>query len=335
VIDMRVLVTGASGFVGLNVIKALCEAGHEAHAYVRASSNVSYLATMPARLHTGELGDRARLDAAMRGVDAVIHCAGSVSHDESNYALLRAANVEGTRAVVDAAVDAGVSRFVHTSTTWTIGAQDDPARQWREDTPLTGVRAESLYARTKAEGESIVRAAVVRGLDSVVLNPAEVIGAWDHTLNGWGRMILAVAAERIPFVPPGTGSFCLASEVGRAHVAALTRGDVGARYILAGADATYAHLLETVAAVAGVTPGPPLRNYAQYERFVAERTAQPPSDEEAIFGGPRRLRILAGHYRFDASRAVRDLGYRLTPLVDMVREAHAWFRAHGFLPWRA
>jgi dihydroflavonol-4-reductase len=331
--SMRVLVTGATGFVGLNIVDALHEAGHEAHAYVRATSNVKYLSARPVRLHTGELGDRARLSEAMRGLDGVIHCAGNTSCYDFDYPVLRATNVEGTRAVVDAAIAAGVRRLVYTSTTSTIGAEDDATRAWDEDTPLTGFRADSPYGRTKTEAEGIVRGALERGLATVILNPGEVIGAWDHTMQ-WGRMVLAVATDRVPFVPPGTGSFCCAREVGRAHVAALTRGALGARYNLGGTDATFADLLATIAGVTGVSFTTPPGTYAEHFARACEVLARHAETGELPMVEPYRMRVFGGHYRFDSSRAVRDLGYRVVPLVDMIRDAYAWYRGHGFLASR-
>ena len=325
----RVLVTGASGFIGLNVVEALGVAGHETRAYARAASNLRYLASLPAEVLTGDLRDGARLRDAMKGVDAVIHCASRAGFHDADDAQIRETNVEGTRTVVDAAIDTGVRRFVYTSTTATIGSHDDPTRQWNEDTPLVGFRAASPYARTKAEAESIVRAAIVQGLDAIVLNPAEVIGAWDHRMH-WGRMVLAVAAGRVPFVPLGMGSFCSAREVGRAHVAALTRGAVGARYVLAGTDATYPDLVDTIARVAGVATAPPHLAYAERARPAHEARHAPLRDQAVL--DPYRLRLYAGHFKFDSSRAVRDLGHRVVPLADMVREAYDWYRASGFIP---
>ena len=329
----RVLVTGASQFVGLNVVEALGAAGHETRAYDGAASNLTYLASLPAQLHTGDLGDRARLGEAMKGVDAVIHCAANASFQEDGGRT----DVEGTRAVVDAAVDAGVRRFVYTSTTAAIGALDDPARQWNEDSPLVGFRAESPHARTAAAAESIVRAAILRGLDVVVLNPAEVMGAWDYQTH-WGRMVLAVASARLPFIPSGTGSFCSSREVGRAHVSALTRGSSGARYILAGTDTTYCDLVQTIARVVGVTPPVPESGYVEkapgMRAMMADGVRRETGPGEPPLRDPYRARLYAGHYRFDSSRAVRDLGYRVVPLVDIVREAYDWYRASGFIPAR-
>ena len=323
---MRVLITGAAGFVGLNVVAALEEARHEVHAYVRGTSRTEYLRRMAVRLHEGELGDAARLADLMAGVDAVVHCAGNTSCYEHDRAALEETNVEGTRAVVNAAVCARVKRFVYTSTTSTVGADDDPRRAWNEDTPLVGFRAASPYGRTKAEAERIVLGAAARGLQSVILNPAEVIGAWDHSLQ-WGRMVLAVATNRIPFVPPGSATFCSAREVARAHVAALTRGEPGRRYILGGTDATYRELIAQIAHVTGVMPFLPAGPY-EVHQARAEATL---AGGELPLVDPYRMRVFAGHYRFDTSRAIRELGYRVFPLRHMIRDAYRWYLANGFL----
>jgi dihydroflavonol-4-reductase len=327
---MRVLVTGATGFVGLNIVAALDNAGLETYAYVRARSATHYLRTMRARLRVGELDDAEPLAAAMGGIDAVIHCAGNTSCYEHDRAELETTNVRGTRAVVEAALAAKVRRLVYTSTTSTIGAHDDPQCSWNEDTPLGGFRAGSPYAQTKAAAEAIVRGAIPRGLPAVILNPAEVIGAWDHTLQ-WGRMVLAVCAGQVPFVPPGSASFCAASEVGRAHVAALTQGTPGRRYILGGTDATYRTLIRTIGEVAGVTPAIAPGSYEEHLSRAQDVLRDASRTRQLPLVDPYRMRVFAGHYRFDSARAMRELGYRARPLSEMIRDAYYWYLAHGFI----
>jgi dihydroflavonol-4-reductase len=325
---MRVLVTGASEFIGVNVVRALCAEGHDVLAYVEPTANVSYLAMTAARLHPGDLGDRGGLLKLMRGVDAVANCAGAVnlSGSASHQHLLRQVDIEGTRSVVEAAIEAGVRRFVHTSTTATIGAQEASTKQWAEDTPLTSVRADDPFVRAKLEAEAVVRAAIVHGLETIILNPAEVIGPWDHGLRGWGAVIVALAAQRVVPIPAGTGSFASGTEVGRAHVAALVRGAVGSRYVLAGSDSTYADLFAEIRRQVE-RPGPPPSG-----RVSSRDPVGGLSDADDDSPDPYRESILAGHYRFDASRAVRDLGYRVVPISVMVEEAYDWYRAHGFIP---
>ncbi len=326
---MRVLLTGATGFVGLNVVAELLAAGHAVRAYVRARSPATYLARFPAEIFRGALDDVPRLRRALDGVGAVVHCAGDTSCDRAHRARIWRTNVEGTRAVVAAAQAENVRRFVYTSTTSTVGAHSDPGRRWDERTPLEGFRAASPYGASKLEAERIVLGAA--GLDAVVLNPAEVIGAWDHTLQ-WGRMVVAVCHDQVPFVPPGSASFCSAREVARAHVAALTRGVPGSRYLLAGADAGYAQLIDEISRAAGVRPRLPGGSYALRRAAAALRTALAPLGVRAPLVEPYRMRVFGGHYLFDSGRAVRDLGYRPAPLPEMIQDCLAWYRQEGMVP---
>jgi dihydroflavonol-4-reductase len=326
---MRVLLTGSTGFVGLNVVAELLAAGHAVRAYVRPRSPAAYLARFPVEVFRGELDDVPRLRRALGGVEAVVHCAGDTSCDRAHRRRVWHTNVEGTRAVVAAAQAENVRRLVYTSTTSTVGAHDDPDRRWDEGTPLQGFRAASPYGSSKREAERIVLGAA--GLEAVVLNPAEVIGAWDHTLQ-WGRMVLAVCHDQVPFVPPGSASFCSAREVGRAHVAALTRGAPGTRYLLAGADAGYARLIDEISRAAGVRPRLPGGSYAVRRAAAALRTALAPLGVRAPLVDPYRMRVFGGHYLFDSARAVRELGYRPAPLAEMIQDCLAWYRQEKMVP---
>ncbi|MFL5367679.1 MAG: NAD-dependent epimerase/dehydratase family protein [Myxococcales bacterium] len=327
---MLVAVTGANGFVGLNVVQGLLDAGHAVRAVVRPSSDVRYLARLGARILRTDFDDERGLDRAFWGVEGVVHCAGATSCDQRDLSRLVATNVEGTRAVVRAALRCEAARFVYTSTTATIGARHRGCPS-NEYSPLQGFRARSAYARTKAAAERIVLEATREGLAPIVLNVAEVIGPWDHTLQ-WGRTVLAVCHDHVPFVAPGAATFCSAVEVGRAHAAALERGTIGARYILGGADASYRELVDTIAAVAGLRPCLPRGSYALRRARARLAVACRRFGAPQPLVDPYRMRLFAGDYRFDSARAVRDLGYRPASLVEMVRSAWAWYRAEGMVP---
>jgi dihydroflavonol-4-reductase len=148
-------------------------------------------------------------------------------------------------------------------------------------------------------------------------------------------MVLAVAHGSIPFVPPGSASFCCAREVGRAHVAALTRGVPGERYVLAGADATFEELLDTIAAVCGVSWQRPPGSYAEHCAAAVDTLARAKDTGKRPLVEPYRMRVWSGHYLFDSARAIRDLGYGTPSLAAMVRDAYDWYVAHGFVPARA
>lgn len=328
---MKVFLTGATGFVGLNITKALLEAGHEPHCYVRSSSNTSYLERFDVTLHLGELSDLEVATAAMAGCDAVIHCAGNTGTYPWEVPGLEAVNVRGTETMIEAALANNIHRFVYTSTSSTIGAGNTKERRWDEDTPLTGFRARNPYGISKIAAEKLVLDAMERGLEPIILNPTEVMGAYDHNLQ-WGRMVLAVCADQVPFVPPGSGSFCHAAEVGKAHVAALTRGTLGQRYLLAGADTTYASLLSTISDVTGIAFTDPCVDYQQrfFDALYLEKTYHLTGELPMV--DPYRMRVFRGHYFFDDSRAQADLGYGAGCLEDMIRDAYGWYRKNGFLP---
>jgi dihydroflavonol-4-reductase len=321
--------TGANGFVGLNIVAALRAAGHEVTAFVRPESNVKYLQSFDVRLVHGELGNLERLTEAMKSAEAVIHTAGNTSCFARDLPKLEEVNVRGTRNVVTAAIANGVRRIVFTSTTSTIGAVngDEPAS---ESTPLTGFRARSPYAITKTVAEKIVLAAQARGVECVILNPGEVVGAFDHTMQ-WGRIVLAVHYNKVPFLPPGGGSFCSAADVGRAHVSALTRGTSGERYILGGVNARFSHFLEVTSRVLGRRFDVPRMHYSLlYARaFLQEKLAplmrsRPPVE-------PYRMRVFGGTYYFDSSKAANALAYASAPLEQMVRDCSDWYRDHQFI----
>jgi dihydroflavonol-4-reductase len=326
---MKVFVTGGNGFVGLNVVSALKDGGHDVTAIVRPGSNVKYLEPFGVELVRGGLDDAEALTRAMQGAEAVIHTAGNTSCKWSDLPALQAVNVQATSNVIDAALRNGVRRLVYTSTTSTVGAFDDAARTADENVPLTGYRARSPYAVTKQRAEAIVFDAQAKGLETIVLNPAEVVGAYDHNLQ-WGRLVLAAFHDQIPFNPPGGATYCSAADVGRAHVNALTDGRSGERYLLGGEHVRFPQFLAVIADVIAKPFRIPDANYTWLrwkttlqERFPALVPGTPPVEAY-------RMRVLGSTYYYDSGKAERELGYRSAPIREMVSDCAAWYRANGF-----
>lgn len=327
---MRVFMTGANGFVGLNVVSALAASGHSVTAMVRPKANTSYLEPFGVRIVRGELDDRETLSAAMEGADAVIHTAGNTSCNRKDLPALEAVNVRGTQNVVDAAIALGVRRLVYTSTTSTIGAHHGADRLADENTPLVGYRAKSPYGITKTRAERIVVDACGRGLHGVILNLAEVVGAYDHTMQ-WGRMVLAAQYNQVPFVPPGGGSFCSAADVGRAHVSALERGRAGERYILGGENVGYSRFLDTISEVLGKRFDVPHTSYRRlYIKSLLQENLAP-----LVPGKPAveayRMKVFGHVYYFDSSKAEQELGYASAPLAEMLHDCAQWYKNNGFI----
>ena len=326
----KVFLTGGNGFVGLNVAETLAAHGYDVQAYVRPSSNIQYLEQLPVRIIRGELSDRSALLEAMQDCRYAIHAAGNTSCRKSDLPLLWKSNVESTEQVIDAAVELGVKRLIYTSTVSTVGGSGDKSHIADESEPLTGFRARSPYAQTKGEAEKRVIEAQEKGLETIILNPCAVVGAYDHTLQ-WGRLILVLHSGKVPFRLPGGGSFCGARNVAVAHLNALTMGRSGERYILSDVHSSYSEFTQTVARMLNKTVSEPRNNFRLLIAlaYIVENTSW-------IFGKKPfvdsfRMRIFLGHYYFGSEKAQKELQYQTTSLEAMVREAIEWYRANGFI----
>jgi len=320
-------VTGATGFLGLNLVEQLTSAGWQVHALHRASSNLRFLKRFPVRLVEGAIEDPVSIETAMpQGIDVVFHAAADVSFWSRNNVRQTRTNVQGTRNVVSAALKRGVKKFVHTSTTSVYGF---PSAVFDETAPHLGKGSWFNYMHTKTLAEEEVRAGIGSGLEAVFLNPANVIGWFD--LNNWSRLIRLAAVGKLPRVPPGRASFCHAAAVAQAHIAAVDRGRTGENYILAGADATYAdlvrHIAELLKRPIKMRMAPPrlLRVAGRVMDWASRLHGKEPlvTPESAAF--------LCANLVCRSDKAVAELGYRPVPLSAMVEDCYQWLRSEGLL----
>ena len=237
-------VTGGAGFLGRNLVEELVRSGFEVVVFDRVRPDVT-LAENGVSFVQGDLTDPAACERAMpEGVDAVFHVAGNTTHWKLGDAQQTKVNVDGTRTVAAAAIRRGAGRFILTSSIAAFGFQSE---RIAEETTSTALESSINYFRTKRLAEIEVLQAVERGLDAVILNPANIIGRYDA--SGWSRFFRLIEEGRLPSVPPGSGSFCHAREVARAHVAAFARGRVGHHYLLGGVDATFLELVQRIGAL--------------------------------------------------------------------------------------
>jgi dihydroflavonol-4-reductase len=329
---MQALVTGASGFVGANIVAALNQAGWQARALVRRTSSLAALDGLAYELALGDITDPKSLAAAMQGCDAVFHAAGVVAdYWSQDAALTYRVNVDGTRNVVEAALQSGVPpRLVFTSSQAALGFGDGP-------TPIDETHAFNLapavypYGHSKHLAEQVVQGAVRRGLHAVIVNPSLVLGPRDVTLYN-SRIIREVQAGWLLLAPPGGVNVVAAQDVARGHLLALEKGRPGERYLLAGHNVSALYLARQIATVLGVR-GP--------AGVMPERLIGPLA---AVLDGanrlsPRRLPIPGDVLRFgsrfiyaDNRKAVAELGWAVTPLDETIRRAVAWLREVGVLP---
>ena len=303
-------VTGASGFIGVNLVKQLGEAGWSVIAMHRETSDITYLRQFPATRVVGDIGDRAFLeDAIPDGVDALFHVAGNVSFDSSGDVAQTHANVAGTRAVVEAAKARNVGRFVHTSTGAVWGLHDGIPID--ETAPSNVDEIPVNYYRTKKAAEDTVLEAAAAGLDAVCVNPGNVVGPYDRVI--WGPFVQAIASGAMTTVGTGGGAFCHVDETAKAHISACERGRRGERYILAGANETYETVASVVAELVGVNA------------LTVSSEPNPEASTEIQYTSMRTQIMLC-------DKAVRELGFKPVPVRTMFEDLCGWMRAEGLLP---
>jgi len=242
-----VLVTGATGLLGNNVVRQLLDCGQRVRLLVRESSDPRPLAGLDVEIARGDIRDADIVRDACKHTSCVIHSAAYVQVGRSRLDLHRAVNVEGSRNVAGAAWIAGV-RMIHVSSVDAlgIGSIRQPAD---EDTPLAKP-VPSAYAITKREAEQVVLQAVHRGLDGVIVNPGFMLGPWDWKPSS-GQMLLRVATGRAILAPRGWFSVCDVRDVATGILAAMERAQTGRRYIMAGENITYLKAWRLFAEVSG------------------------------------------------------------------------------------
>lgn len=320
-------VTGATGFVGLNLVEQLLDRGWRVTAMHRADSDLRQLSRFDVQRVTGDITDRASLrDLIARETDCVFHVAGNTSLWAKSHAEQLRVNVKGTRNMVRAALEAGARRFVHTSSIVAYGLHGGIIT---EETPTRGTNARLNYIRSKALAEREVRRGLAQGLRAVIVNPSNILGAYD-TAN-FSRLFRLVKQHRLPAMPPGGGSFCHAREVALAHIAAAEQGREGHNYLLGGTQASYLGLVREISRVLGVrrrivAMSPRVLNaYARVEEWVAPLfNREPDVTCDAV-------ELLSHNIYCNSQKAERELGYRPQPLDRMLRDCHAWLKAEGML----
>lgn len=324
-----VLVTGASGFVGSVVARLLLGDGAAVRVLVRPHGDRRNLAGLAVEVAEGDLRDRAGLDRACRGCAALFHVAADYRLWTPRPTELYAANVEGTRNLMLAALEAGIGRVVYTSSVATLGlhANGTPAD---EDTPVAIEHMIGHYKRSKFLAERAVDELVAsERLPAVIVNPSTPVGPYDIRPTPTGRMIRDAALGRIPaFVDTGL-NIVHVEDVARGHLLAFERGQVGRRYILGGENLNLREILGVIAERSGRRPPrvelPRALVYpiAWLSQLWARATGGP--EPQATVDG---LRMSRKKMFFHSTRAERELGYRHRPAHEALAAAVEWFRVH-------
>ena len=245
-------VTGGTGFIGLNLVERLVKEGWDVTALHRPTSNLSYLSRFSIKLAQGSITEPESLERAIpEGTQVVFHVAGDTSFWSKQNARQNAINIDGTRNVMEAAAARGVGTLIHTSS---ISAWGRITGTVTEETPLLGKDSWINYERSKHLGELEALKGRERGMKVVVMNPAVVAGPYDATT--WGRLFFLLRDNALPAAPPGRITVGHVHDVVEAHLAAVTEGRDGERYILGGEEIDTADFIAKIARVSGITKVP-------------------------------------------------------------------------------
>ncbi len=324
---MRALVTGSTGHIGPHVVRALLAAGHQVRAGVHGDATI--LDGLDVERVAVDVRERATLDRAMVGVDAVVHLAAFISVEPDDEAMMQAVNVHGVRNTAEAALAAGVDRFVHVSSVHAYAT-------WRLAAPLTESGARALgpenpaYDRSKARGEQALRAVMAQGLHATIVNPVGVVGPGDHRPSLMGATMLQMYRKELPVLP--TGGFCWVDvrDVADAAVAALDRGAPGDNHLLSSDTLTPKdfHRLACEAGGGGAVmwlPNAMLRPIPRLANALGARRLLPRGfTSDALYTLATRLDV-------DSSHARQRLGFSPRPMARSVADTFAWWRERGVL----
>jgi dihydroflavonol-4-reductase len=332
---MKIFLTGATGFVGHHVAKALAAQGANLRLLTRHTSNLANLEGIAGETVVGDLANPESIKGALAGIDAVVHVAADYRLWIPDPAAMYKANVDGTRELLRMAREARVKRVVYTSSVATMHFFTNGIVS-NEDTPVSLGDMVGHYKRSKFLAEQEAIKAAQADQQVIILNPTSPIGSNDRKPTPTGRIVLDFLNGKFPAYMDTGLNLVDVSEVARAHVLALTKGTPGHRYILGGENLTLKQILDKMSAITGI-PSPTVRipfavaaAYAFFEELITGRIRgkEPRATLEEVRMGRKKMYA-------SSARAQQELGFRILPVYPAMREAIDWFRANGYAPANA
>jgi dihydroflavonol-4-reductase len=326
-VAQRALITGGTGFVGSNLALRLVERRWQVAILARPQSSLELLEGGPFEVRHGDVLSPDSLAPAMHDIDVVFHAAGVVDHWNQGVDRMVEVNVEGTRHVVEAALQVGVPRFVHISSSAAMGIH--PNEVVDESYQFNVPASRFVYGHSKFLAEEIVLDAVKNGLPAVIVNPTTVIGPRDVRKVSSGMVVEIVKHCAPPLIPPGGLNIVPICDVAQGIIEAALKGHVGERVILGGANMTYLQLYQTIANVVGC--GMKLKAMPKWQvSFIAGLTdmLQPQTSSPVPLTG-NRLRLESQLFYFDSSKARNLFQMPNTPLRVTIGRTYEWYEMMG------
>ena len=324
------LVTGATGFVGNAVARALIKSGRQVRVLIRRNSNPTQLTGLGVEIFYGDLRKAETLIPAMHGCRELYHVAAQYTFFNPDPKQIYGSNVEGTHNILAAAQKANVARVVYTSTVGAVGIPEDGSLG-NEETPITIFDCKGHYKRSKFLAEQEAIQFYRKGLPVVIVNPSAPIGVRDVKPTPTGKMILDFLNRKMPaYIDTGLNLVDV-EDVAMGHILAAEKGRAGERYILGHHNLHLREILQELAAITGLRaprvkmPFSVALGFAYFSEGLSRLTRKPPAVEvEAVQLGRKKM-------FFNAEKAVRELGLPQTPIRTALKKAVDWYLANGYV----
>ncbi len=327
---MRVLVTGATGFIGSSIVRELLTQGYQVRVLVREQSNTRNLDGLNIEVAYGDITNADSLGPALQGCSRLFHSAALYSFWVKERALLYKINVDGTRNVLQAAKEAGIDRVVYTSS---VAALAVPVgkRPTTEETPVDFTQIVGDYKKSKYYAEQVALEYARAGLPVVIVNPSFPVGPRDIKPTPTGQTILDFLNRKLPaYIETGMNVVDV-EDVAVGHLLAAERGKIGQRYILGGTDMTMGQLLQTLSEITGL-PAPrvklpylPILGLSYLNAAFCRLTRATPRMT------PETIRMSRHYMYYDPTKAIRELGLSQTQPKAALEKAVNWFQDNGYI----
>ena len=325
----RILVTGADGLLGSNLVRELLSRGYQVRAFVQSGRNVNTLDDLVIEKFNGDILNKKSVAHALQDCQYVIHAAASTSIWPTRNRLVREVNVKGTQNISDCAMEARVERMVYvgTANSYGFGTKRNPGN---EENAFVAHKYKLDYLDSKYEAHKVVIAAVASGLKAIIVNPTFMIGPYDAGPSS-GSLIIALCRKKIAGFTGGGRNYIYVKDVATAIANALTMGRIGHGYILGNANLSYEEAFTLIGNTLDVKP--PKRKIPDWVVLLcghlltikASVTGKPPIISYSM------AKIAIDDHYFTPKKAIEELRLPQTPLEVAFREAFEWFKANKYL----